>query len=114
MLDKNGNEITDGCLLRMKFKMYNENCDFDGIFKVHLNGFTGLHCKLVELKYPEETFTTSLTWGRNDFCFDYKNSKTNPDYFKYLAIADKTELVGLYKQTRVPIRSYSNDIEIVG
>lgn len=109
MLDKNGNEITDGCLLRIKFKMYDENRDFDGIFKVHLNGFTGLHCRLVELKYPEETFTTSLTWRGDDFCSDYKNSKDN-----YLAIDDKFELFGLYKQTRVLTRSYSNDIEIVG
>lgn len=112
MLDKNGNEITDGCLLRMKFKTHDENCDFDGIFKVHLNGFTGLHCRLIELKCPEETSITSLSWERNDFCFDYKNS--NPNYSKYLAIDDKFELFGLYKQTRMLTRSYSNDIEIVG
>ena len=107
MFDKNGNKITDGCLLRTKFKRYDGE-QFDGVFKVRLDPFTGLECTLVELFEPSETFTTSLTWLRGDFCIDYKNHATNPNYYQYLAVDEKRIANGVINQY------YSNDIEIYG
>lgn len=107
MFDKNGKEITDGCLLRIKFKRYDDE-QFDGVFKVRLDPFTGLECSLVEVFQPEFTFTTSLTWHRGDFCFDYKNHNTRQNYYQYLAIDEKRTANGVINQY------YSNDIEIYG
>lgn len=108
MLDKNGKEITDGCLLRIKFERYEEREQFDGVFKVRLDSFTGLECNLVELFAPEYTFVTKLIWLRGDFCFDYKNHATNPNYYQHLAIDEKRTANGVTNQY------YSNDIEIYG
>lgn len=107
MFDKNGNTITDGCLLRIKFKRW-DNEQFDGAFKVHLDPFVGLECTLIELFEPNETFVTKLTWLRGDFCVDYKNHTTNPNYRQYLAIDEKRIGNGVTNQ------HYSNDIEIYG
>lgn len=112
MKDKNGKEIQNGDFLRIKFKMYEEECQYDGVYKVILDGWEGASLRLVEIFEPEETFHTSLTWNRGDLTFDYKNSKEYPDYGNYLAIDDEFETVGLYDRLE-RIRHYSNDIEIV-
>lgn len=112
MKDKNGKEIQHGDFLRIKFKMYEDECQYDGVYKVILDGWEGATLRLVEIFEPEETFHTSLTWMRNELCFDYKNAKTNPDYGNYLAIDDNWETSGIYDKVQI-IRHYSNDIEII-
>jgi hypothetical protein len=112
MKDKNGKEIQHGDFLRIKFKMYDEKCQYDGIYKVLLNGWEGATLRLVEIFEPTETYHTSLTWKRDDLTFDYMNHKDNPNYSQYLAIDNKYETVGLYDK-RVQVRYYSNDIEII-
>lgn len=112
MKDKNGKEIQHGDFLRIKFKMYEEECQYDGVYKVILDGWEGATLRLVEIFEPTETFHTSLTWKRKELCFDYKNTKTNPDYYQYLAIDDKNEQ-GVNIRSWDHIRSYSNDIEII-
>lgn len=112
MKDKTGKEIQHGDFLRIKFKMYEDECQYDGIYKVILDGWEGATLRLVEIFEPTETFHTSLTWNRGDLTFDYRNSKTNPDYGNYLAIDQKIQTVGLYERQEI-IRSYSNDIETI-
>ncbi len=112
MKDKNGKEIQHGDFLRIKFMMYEGKEQYDGIYKVFLDGWEGCKLSLVEIFEPEETFHTSLTWMRKDLCFDYKNSKTNRDYYQFLAIDDKKEQ-GVGIRAWDHIRSYSNDIEII-
>lgn len=107
MFDKNGNKITDDCLLRIKFKRYDDE-QFDGVFKVRLDPFTGLECSLVEVFEPEFTFVTKLTWSRGDFNFDYMNRDKHPNYGQYLVIEEKRTANGVINQ------HYSNDIEIYG
>lgn len=115
MKDKNGKEIQHGDFLRIKFKMYEEECHYDGIYKVILDGWEGATLKLVEIFEPEETFHTSLKWNRGDLTFDYMNSKTNSDYYHFLVIADKNEDTsnGYHSGKRIHLRHYSNDIEII-
>lgn len=107
MFDKNGKEITDGCLLRIKFKRWNSE-QFDGVFEVRLDPFTGLECTLVESFEPPFAFSiiTKLSWLRRDFCFDYKNHANRPNYYQYLAVDEKRTANGVINQ------QYSNDIEI--
>ena len=110
MKDKNGKEIQHGDFLRIKFKMYDEECQYDGVYKVILDGWEGAMLRMVEIFEPEETYHTSLTWLRGDLTFDYVNAKTNPDYGNYLAIKDT--YVETY-DSAVKLRHYSNDIEII-
>lgn len=112
MKDKNGKEIQHGDFLRIKFKMYKEECQYDGIYKVILDGWEGATLRLVEIFEPEETFHTSLAWIRGDLTFDYMNAKTNPDYGNYLSINRKEETSGRWGES-VILRHYSNDIEII-
>ena len=115
MKDKNGKEIQHSDFLRIKFKMYEDECQYDGIYKVILDGWEGATLRLVEIFEPEETFHTSLTWMRKALCFDYKNAKINPYYYQFLAIADKNEDTGngYHSGKIIHLRHYSNDIEIV-
>jgi len=112
MKDKNGKEIQHGDFLRIKFKMYEEECQYNDIYKVFLNGWEGATLRMVEIFEPEETFHTSLTWKRGDLTFDYMNRKDNPNYMEHLAIDNKYETTGLYDK-RDQVRYYSNDIEII-
>lgn len=112
MKDKNGKEIQHGDFLRIKFKMYEEECQYDGIYQVILDGWEGATLRLVEIFEPTETCHTSLTWLRGDLCLDFKSNKTKSNYYEFLAIDDKFEIIGIYDK-RVQVRHYSNDIEIV-
>lgn len=112
MKDKNGKEIQDCSFLRIKFKMYEEECQYDGIYFVQFDDWQGATLRLVEIFEPTETYHTSLTWNRGDLTFDYKNSKENPDYGSYLTINRKEENNGRFGES-VILRHYSNDIEIV-
>ena len=112
MKDKNGKEIQHGDFLRIKFKMYEEECQYDGIYQVHLDGWQGAALRMVEIFEPEETYHTSLTWNRGDLTFDYKNAKTNPNYGEHLTIDEKRHNVGRYGDVEI-LRHYSNDIEII-
>lgn len=112
MKDKNGKEIQHGDFLRIKFKMYEEECQYDGIYQVILDGWEGATLRLVEIFEPEETYHTSLTWNRGDLTFDYKNFRENPEYGNYLAIDQRNEDGGRWSES-VILRHYSNDIEIV-
>lgn len=112
MKDKNGKEIQHGDFLRIKFKMYEEECQYDGIYKVILDGWEGATLRMVEIFEPTETYHTSLNWMRKELCFDYMNHKDIPNYSEYLAIDKKYETVGLYDKQMI-VRHYSNDIEII-
>lgn len=112
MKDKNGKEIQDCSFLRIKFKMYEEEVQYDGIYQVRLDGWEGVSLRLVEIFEPEETFHTSLTWKRGDLTFDYMNHKDNPNYSEHLAIDRRYETVGIYDKVQI-LRHYSNDIEIL-
>lgn len=112
MKDKNGKEIQDCSFLRIKFKMYEEEVQYDGIYFVQCNDWEGVTLRLVEIFEPDETFHTSLTWKRGDLTFDYMNHKDNPHYSEYLAIDRKEENNGRFGESMI-LRHYSNDIEIV-
>lgn len=112
MKDKNGGEITDGSYLRIRFKMY-ENELYDGIYKVSLDGFSGLKCSLVELFTPEVTFHVALRWERKDFTFAYKRYNEIPDYFDYLAIDEQIYKTTYRDREFKILRHYSDDIELI-
>jgi len=113
MKDKNGKEIQDCSFLRIKFKMYEEEVQYDGIYFVQFNDWEGASLRLVEIFEPEETFHTLLTWKRGDLTFDYKSSQTNPHYSEYLAIDRKEDSSGPFNRDWATLRHYSNNIEIV-
>ena len=106
MKDKNGNEITNGCYLRIKYGYGKEKQLQDGIYKITLDLFRGISAKIVSIIEPELTLHTSLSWERGDLTFDYVNQ--NHDR---LAVAN-TWGENTRAGSRWEEQHYSNDIEL--